>query len=58
MPTMTQEKIERFLNRPLIAHVTTLRVDGSAHTVPVWYQYDNARFYVFTPRSSVKIAPI
>jgi nitroimidazol reductase NimA-like FMN-containing flavoprotein (pyridoxamine 5'-phosphate oxidase superfamily) len=58
VPTMTQEKIERFLNRPLIAHVTTLRVDGSAHTVPVWYQYDNARFYVFTPRSSVKIAPI
>lgn len=55
MPTMTNRQINQFLARPLIAHVTTLRSDGSAHTVPVWYQYDDARFYVFTPSLSVKI---
>jgi PPOX class probable F420-dependent enzyme len=55
VPIMTRQQIKQFLNRPLIAHVTSLRADGSAHTVPVWYQYDNARFYVFTPSLSIKI---
>jgi PPOX class probable F420-dependent enzyme len=53
---MTEQQTKQFLDRPLIAHVTSLRSDGSAHTVPVWYQYDDARFYVFTPSLSVKIA--
>ncbi len=56
MATMTPQQIERFLARPLIAHVTSLRADGSPHTVPVWYQYEDGRFYVFTPSPSVKIA--
>ena len=55
MPIMNLQQIKEFLDRPLIAHLTSLREDGSAHTVPVWYQYDDARFYVFTPSQSVKI---
>lgn len=55
MPIMTQQEIKQFLDRPLIAHITSLRADGSAHTVPIWYEYDDARFYVFTPSLSVKI---
>jgi PPOX class probable F420-dependent enzyme len=53
---MTSQQIKQFLARPLIAHVTSLRADGSPHTVPVWYQYEDGRFYVFTPSPSVKIA--
>jgi PPOX class probable F420-dependent enzyme len=56
VPMMTNGQMKQFLERPLIAHVTSLRSDGSAHTVPVWYQYDDAKFYVFTPSLSVKIA--
>ena len=55
MPIMTPQQTKEFLDRPLIAHLTSLREDGSAHTVPVWYQYEDARFYVFTPSQSVKI---
>ena len=55
MPIMTPQQRKEFLDRPLIAHLTSLREDGSAHTVPVWYQYEGARFYVFTPSQSVKI---
>lgn len=55
MAIMTPQQIKEFLDRPLIAHLTSLREDGSAHTVPVWYQYDDACFYVFTPSQSVKI---
>tara|TARA_Y100000758_G_scaffold218224_1_gene157029 strand:- start:1002 stop:1418 length:417 start_codon:yes stop_codon:yes gene_type:complete len=55
MALMTPKQIKEFLDRPLVAHLTSLREDGSAHTVPVWYQYDDARFYVFTPSQSVKI---
>lgn len=55
MATMTPQQIDQFLARPLIAHVTSLRADGSAHTVPVWYQYEDGKFYVFTPTPSVKI---
>ena len=53
---MNEQQIRQFLDRPLIAHITSLRSDGSAHTVPVWYQYDAPRFHVFTPSRSVKIA--
>ncbi|MDA1036330.1 MAG: PPOX class F420-dependent oxidoreductase [Chloroflexi bacterium] len=52
---MTPHQIDQFLDRPLIAHVTSLREDGSPHTVPVWYQYAEGRFYVFTPSNSVKV---
>ncbi len=55
MPDMTQPQIDEFLERPLIAHVTSLRADGSPHTVPVWYQYADGRFYLFTPSRSVKV---
>ena len=55
MPAMTPQQTAQFLGRPLIAHVTSLRMDGSPHTVPVWYQYADGRFYVFTPSRSVKV---
>ena len=55
MSTMTLQEMSQFLNRPLIAHVTSLRLDGSPHTVPVWYQYTGGHFSVFTPSRSVKV---
>lgn len=55
MAKMIRQEMEQFLARPLIAHATSLRADGSAHTVPIWYQYEKARFYIFTASASVKI---
>lgn len=37
---MTQEKIDGYLAKPLIARVATLKSDGSPHVVPVWYDWD------------------
>jgi PPOX class probable F420-dependent enzyme len=44
-----------FLALPNIAHFITLRADGSPHSVPVWYEFVDGRFYVFTPATSLKM---
>ena len=49
-------KIEEFLaKRARNAYVTTLREDGSASTVPVWYDWDGTTLRLFTPPNSPKI---
>jgi PPOX class probable F420-dependent enzyme len=52
---MSPEQIDAFLAQPLIAHLTTLRRDGSPRTTPVWYQYRDGRFYVFTVHTTRKL---
>jgi PPOX class probable F420-dependent enzyme len=52
---MTPAQTDRFLEQPNIAHVVTLRADGSAHVVPVWYAHVDGTFFVFTPATSAKV---
>jgi PPOX class probable F420-dependent enzyme len=52
---MTPAQISEFLDEPNLAHVMTLRANGSSHAVPVWYRYVDGTFYVFTPSTSVKV---
>ena len=48
MSGMSHEAIVEFLARPLLADFVTLRSDGSPHAAPVWYEFLNGRFLIFT----------
>ena len=43
MAKLTQDEIGEFLSRPLVAHLTTLRPDGTPHSAPVWFLWDAGR---------------
>jgi PPOX class probable F420-dependent enzyme len=53
---MTPEELEKFLARPLVAILTTLRPDGSPHVAPIWYEYSDGVFYFWTAANSVKVS--
>jgi hypothetical protein len=44
----------RHVQKPYIATLATVREDGSPHTAPVWYRYEDGVFFVLTEGSSVK----
>ena len=48
MSDLTSEQMAEFLERPLVAVYVTLRADGSPHAIPVWYEYMDGDFLVFT----------
>jgi PPOX class probable F420-dependent enzyme len=51
---MKKEELEAFLQRPLIAVLTTLRSDGALHSTPVWFEYEAGTFYFWVGEGSVK----
>jgi PPOX class probable F420-dependent enzyme len=55
MSDMTPEQMAEFLERPLVAVMVTLRADGSPHAIPVWYEYRNGEFIVFTSDTFVRV---
>lgn len=55
MASMTPERTAEFLAGTSLAHFITTRKDGSPHSVPVWYEFADDRFYVFTPSTSLKL---
>ncbi len=44
----------KHVRKPYIATLATLRKDGSPHTAPVWYRYENGAFFVLTDEGSQK----
>ena len=58
MPRMSQSAMEEFLAAPRIAHFITLRPDGSPHVAPVWYEYVDGDFIVWTSRQFRKVKNI
>lgn len=55
MATMSQFDMEEFLEAARIAHLVTLRPDGSPHVAPVWYEYTDGVFLVWTGRQTRKV---
>jgi len=53
MPTLTDSMLE-ILEARHYATLATRNEDGSIHTTPVWYLFENGRFYVGSPSSSRK----
>ena len=51
---MTQAEIDNFLLGVHLARVATVRPDGRPHVVPVWYLWEEGRFYFETARKAVK----
>ena len=54
MATMSQSEMVEFLEGVRIAHFITLRPDGSPHVAPVWYEYVDGLFLIWTGRQTRK----
>ena len=48
MSKMDYQAMAAFLERPLSAVFVTLRADGSPHAAPVWFEFADGEFRVFT----------
>ena len=48
MSDVTSEQIAEFLQKPLVAVFVTLRANGSPHAIPIWYEFVDGAFLVFT----------
>lgn len=48
MSDLTPEQMAEFLERPLVAVFVTLRANGAPHAIPIWYEYRDGEFLVFT----------
>ncbi|MDP9237404.1 MAG: PPOX class F420-dependent oxidoreductase [Chloroflexota bacterium] len=54
MSEMFSERQLRFVEKPRIGRLATVRRDGSPHVAPVWYRFDAGAFLVLTERGSQK----
>lgn len=48
------ERQLRFVRKPRIGRLATVRADGSPHIAPVWYRFEDGAFLVLTERGSQK----
>lgn len=53
-PHLTDEEIESFLKKAIVARFCSLNADGTIHAVPVWYSYLEGKIVVATPVASRK----
>jgi len=53
-PHLTDEEIESFLKKAIVARFCSLNADRTIHAVPVWYSYLEGKFVVATPAASRK----
>jgi nitroimidazol reductase NimA-like FMN-containing flavoprotein (pyridoxamine 5'-phosphate oxidase superfamily) len=53
-PPMTRREAESFLREAKIARFCSLNKDGTIHSAPVWFKYENGEITVVTPPASRK----
>jgi len=53
-PQMTQEELNDFLAKPLLARVATVGSGERPHVMPVWFIYEDGAIYISTSANSVK----
>jgi PPOX class probable F420-dependent enzyme len=55
---MTDEEVEAYLAQPLIAKLSTHNKDGTIHTVPIWFKYQNREILLGTQEITQKVKNI
>jgi general stress protein 26 len=55
---MFDETIRTFLDKPLLARMSTIDADGYPHTVPVWFMRDGDQIVVISIRGTRKVGHI
>lgn len=55
---MFTDTIRTFLQKPLLARMSTLGADGYPHTVPVWFMLDNDEIVIISVRNTRKVRDI
>ena len=54
MTRLSQSEIDSQLAEPHVAHLVSIRPDGSPHVAPVWYARDGGRAWVMTGSGTAK----
>src|SRR5712691_4668539 len=55
-PVPVPPDVDEFLSRPNPAVVATIRPDGSPHTVPTWYDWEDGRVLLNMDESRLRLA--
>jgi len=50
MGRMSEQETQAFLDEPRVGHMVTLQPDGSPQAAPIWYEYRDGKFLVWTDR--------
>ena len=58
MARLSQEEREDFLGKPQIAHLVTLRPEGTPHVAPVWFLWDDGKAWVMADGGAIKVRNI
>ena len=58
MARLSQEEREDFLGEPRIAHLVTLRPEGTPHAAPVWFLWDGGKAWVMADGGAIKVRNI
>ena len=53
---MTQEQLDEFLKRPLVAVLGTVDKAGRPRSSPIWFHWDNGAAYMFTRPANFEVA--
>lgn len=54
-PPMSADEMKAFLARPLVAHLATVRTNGSPQVVPMWFLYEDGVMYMSTRTWAAKV---
>ncbi len=54
-PSMSKEEVTKFLARPIIARLATVRPNGTPQVVPMWFLYEDGVMYMSTRTYAAKV---
>ena len=57
-PPLTDEEIENFLKKPIIARICSFNHDGTIHAVPVWFMFEKGVFIISATEKTQKLKNI
>jgi PPOX class probable F420-dependent enzyme len=52
--SMTDEYMEEFLRRPLVAVISTVDAFNNPRSAPIWFHWEDGAAYMFTGRATLK----